>query len=461
MIKKFTAKWTLVHYFRLASLVVVIFGALVIGYSTGEQIKISIINEASKSTALYLDSFIVPNLQELETSEYPTAEHIELLRKQLTETNLGHHIVAIKVWDKNDRIVYSNTPALIGQVFPGADEFGPVWQGRVVSNISDLEDDENIEERKLYSRLLEIYVPVRKIGTHNVIAVAEFYQEVDALEAEIAAAQWQNWITVISSMAAIYLLLILFVQGAGNRIKRQETALQKQVLQLTEVVSQNNELDQRVRRASANTSALNENLLRRVGDKLHAGPIQDLSNALFQFDLASENELCQVAACNVDLLPVGKAMKSALEEICGITSGLSIPHLDRLTLPEIITSVVDEHEKRTGSNVYTKIGIIPDEVPVSVKIIFYRLIQEALNNGYRHARGAGQQVKADCQSNVLQLEISDEGPGFDVEQVAKGTERLGLAGMRERVESLGGRFSIASRINEGTKITAQLFLQSI
>lgn len=460
-LRNFFRNWTLVHYFRLTSLVVVALGALVIGSYIGEQIKTNIINETAASTALYLDSFIVPNLQELETSDSPTPEHVEVMNKQLTKTNLGRHIVAVKVWDKNNRIVYSNIPVLTGRVYPVADELEPAWKGKIVSQISDLEDDENIEERRSHSRLLEIYIPVRKIGTHEVIAVAEFYQEVEALEDEIAAAQWQNWITVIASMAVIYLLLIGFVQGAGNRIKRQEAALMNQVEQLQEVLSQNNELDQRVRRASANTAALNESLLKRVGDQLRAGPVQDLSHALLQFDLAtSENEICNVAVCNANLPPVGNAMKSALEEIQAITSGLGIPHLDKLTPSEIITRVVDEHKKRTGSNVYAKIGSIPDDIPLSVKITIYRLIQEALNNSYHHAKGAGQQVEADCQSNILHLEISDQGPGFDAEQVTKSTERLGLAGMRERVESLGGMFSIASQVNKGTIITAQLFLRN-
>jgi two-component system NarL family sensor kinase len=60
------------------------------------------------------------------------------------------------------------------------------------------------------------------------------------------------------------------------------------------------------------------------------------------------------------------------------------------------------------------------------------------------------------ESDLLLLEISDQGPGFALQPATLMTGHLGLTGMRERVESLGGTFSVKSEIGQGTQVTARL-----
>ena len=103
---------------------------------------------------------------------------------------------------------------------------------------------------------------------------------------------------------------------------------------------------------------------------------------------------------------------------------------------------------------------LPDQASLSIKITAYRLIQEALNNAYIHANGANQQVRVTYKTNQIQIEVSDKGPGFDVSRPIEWEKHIGLAGMRERVESMGGLFKIESKINGGTTIIAILFLQN-
>jgi signal transduction histidine kinase len=88
------------------------------------------------------------------------------------------------------------------------------------------------------------------------------------------------------------------------------------------------------------------------------------------------------------------------------------------------------------------------------------VIQESLNNSYRHAEGASQQIRAFMEQDRLALEISDDGPGFVPQSQGVSDGHLGLAGMRERVESLGGTFSVRSEIGKGTQVTACLALST-
>jgi signal transduction histidine kinase len=83
---------------------------------------------------------------------------------------------------------------------------------------------------------------------------------------------------------------------------------------------------------------------------------------------------------------------------------------------------------------------------VSAKICIYRFIQEALNNGFRHGGGVGQKVRQTLEKEQIVVEVEDEGPGFDPETPKPG--RLGLTGLRERIESLGGTFLVRSSKKE-------------
>lgn len=104
---------------------------------------------------------------------------------------------------------------------------------------------------------------------------------------------------------------------------------------------------------------------------------------------------------------------------------------------------------------------MPEQASLSVKITLYRVVQEALNNAYRHAAGAGQRVEARGLPGQIAIDISDQGPGFGPEQHEPPEEHLGIVGMRERVESLGGRFRIESAPGRGVRITAVLPLQEV
>ena len=464
----FATNLNLVQRFTIVSFVVMIFGMISIGRWVAEQIKIGVIKETAATTALYMDSFISPILQDLGSSPTLTPEHFEELGNLLNETDLGDQTVTIKIWSSDHHVLYSDTPLLMGRDFPTTEDLEESWQGEVAAEISNLEAEENVEEHKSYKSLLEIYSPVRLNGTNQIIAVTEFYQKVDVLEAEIIAAQEQSWIVVGATMFISYLLLIGFVQYASNTIEQQEADLKNHVERLTDLLARNEELNRRVRRAAANTTAFNERFLRRTSSELHDGPIQEIGLALARLErVKSQNDTCRLIDANykcTDHLPTAKtSLQTALDEIRSIATGLGLPQLEYFTLPEILTSVVRAHEKQTGTKVMLSMNELPERTPLEIKITAYRLIQEALNNAHNYAAGAGQQVRVRYQNNFVLIEISDKGPGFDVNRPVESGERehLGLAGMRERVESLGGSFKIESLKNQGTKVIAALSLQNI
>jgi signal transduction histidine kinase len=460
-IKTFFLGLTLSQRFMLASLVILLAGMLGIGAWVEQQIETGVIHRTGATNALYVDSFVAPKLQELGQSRDLLPEHIAALSWLLQNTPMGQQIVAFKVWDTRGRLLYSTDESIVGKTYPMHEGMLRARLGEVVSEVSPLEEVENAALGALHDRLLETYSPVWLSGTDQVIAVAEFYQSTAELEREIGILKRQSWLVVGLAILLIYLLLTGFVRRVSDTITRQQTELGQRVVQLTDLLSQNQELHERVRRAAASVALLNESYLRRVGSELHDGPAQDLGLSLLKLDaVIGKVEGNPDVPANGPVLEqlnrVAASLSNALKEMRAIAAGLSLPQLTELGLAETVVRVVRSHERRTGTQVELELGALPEQVSLPLKITVYRIIQEALNNAFRHANGAGQKVRVYSQADQLVVEISDTGPGFHPEQTGGWDGHLGLSGMRERVESLGGRFKIESGIGQGTQIFAYL-----
>ena len=103
---------------------------------------------------------------------------------------------------------------------------------------------------------------------------------------------------------------------------------------------------------------------------------------------------------------------------------------------------------------------LPEEASLPANITVYRFAQEALNNAYRHAAGLGQEARASYAAGQLCIEVRDHGPRFAGDPIDDCEQHLGLVGMRERVESLGGVFQIESALNCGTHVRARFTAQA-
>jgi PAS domain S-box-containing protein len=90
-------------------------------------------------------------------------------------------------------------------------------------------------------------------------------------------------------------------------------------------------------------------------------------------------------------------------------------------------------------------------LPSDVKVVFYRIAQEALNNISKHARATAVQISLTLQPGHAHMSLSDNGRGFDTSQVATG--RLGLSIMRERAEAVEATVCVESTPGEGTRVT--------
>ena len=240
-----TLSWS--QNFMLASFVILVAGMAGMGWWVGQQIETGVLHQTSANTALFVSSIVEPNLQELAHGDSIHPEHVMMLSRLMQDNGLGQHITTVKVWNKQGKIVYETESAEVGQVFAIDTDLAKALRGWVAADISTLAKPENANDRDRGQRRLVTYSPVRRAGSSDVIAAVEFYQTVDSLDRDVAAAQRNSWLIVGTAKITMYLLLAGFVRHANNRLKRQQGELSAQVVQLRAVLRQNEQLHDRVR----------------------------------------------------------------------------------------------------------------------------------------------------------------------------------------------------------------------
>jgi PAS domain S-box-containing protein len=134
--------------------------------------------------------------------------------------------------------------------------------------------------------------------------------------------------------------------------------------------------------------------------------------------------------------------------------------LDDLGLIAALHAFMEEFKKRTGIQVRFKTftsGRIK-QLNTDTSTMFYRVAQEALTNVARHARASLVEVNIEKLPAAICLKVRDNGKSFQAQRVMRSRRntRLGLIGMRERLEMVGGSFSIESAPGRGTTVRAQI-----
>jgi len=149
---------------------------------------------------------------------------------------------------------------------------------------------------------------------------------------------------------------------------------------------------------------------------------------------------------------VSDILTATIKEARAIMNNLHPSGLDELVLIAAVNWLLGEYQKSYPHiRVHQKIEVSEQDISEKLRIVIYRLLQEAFNNFAKHGRGDRIDLALSKSNNAFALTIQDNGQGFDVEKAKKG---LGLESMRERVELSGGDFQIASTIGQGTTIRA-------
>jgi PAS domain S-box-containing protein len=147
-------------------------------------------------------------------------------------------------------------------------------------------------------------------------------------------------------------------------------------------------------------------------------------------------------------------LDTTVKTVRRIASELRPTLLDDLGLVAAIEWHLEEFEKRSGISKEFKSSLTEVSIHDSMKIGLFRILQESLTNVARHSQAEKVNVGLDKNNGHIILKITDNGKGFDTNRTTKKT--LGLLGMKERTEMMGGEYHITSKPGEGTVVEVKV-----
>jgi two-component system sensor histidine kinase DegS len=251
----------------------------------------------------------------------------------------------------------------------------------------------------------------------------------------------RRWLTTITSVMVVVVPPVIVATAEIKRISdaRERRAREEKKRERVEVLRQ-------VLRAQ-------EGERKRIAQELHDGVAQTLlvtatlAHNLLESTAAAERSL------KTDLETVKENSLALVTEVRAICGGLRPSILDNLGLVSAIKWLADNTRQETGADVDLELAGQVYELGPEESLAVFRVVQEALKNVAKHAQASSVRVALRFHETALNVEIADNGRGFEVvDNVSRFavTGRLGLLGISERMEAIGGRLSVESAEGLGT-----------
>jgi signal transduction histidine kinase len=446
----------LASQFALAAALVIGTSMAVLGSWVAARIEKGVVEHAATNATLHLDSFVEPQLQTLVDGHQLSDEAERRLSALALRNNDGNSILSITIWGADGMIIFSTIPRLEGQRRLMPAKVSRAWLGQVEDKFEMVRPEDGAGGGAA-EPVLKIFAPIHHTGTARIIAVAEVHESAAQLQKDIARTRWQTGGVMALLSLAMLTTLSGIVRRGGQTITSQQKILSERVGELSSALARNEELQDRVLEANRRSTDTNDRFLRRIGAELHDGPVQLIALALLRLEglKPTGSPTAATPGNSEDFAAVESALRDALKEIRGMSSGLSLPKMEGSTISQVIDYAVKNHERRSRTRVALEFGAdLPKHTSPLLLTCLYRAVQEGLNNAVRHAGGKDQLVRIGVEGTHLVLEIADGGPGIS-EQPAVAvddTKGLGLKGLMDRVESLDGTFEVVSDPGQGTKL---------
>jgi signal transduction histidine kinase len=428
----------------------------IVGWLFGEIVSRDVIRNRAVSSALFMQSLTGPLVLDLATSPVLSKEAIRQLDGLLSDEASSQRFPHLEIWTPDGTIVYSRSDALIGKRFKPPEGLSRALNGEIAAQFADLSAGEHVT-RQFDTPYLEVYSPLRVPSSGQIIAVVEIHEQTAPLQEEVNGAWLRSW-ALVALATSIVMAGLFGIVHRGSRLIANQSAILKSRAEEAELASREVlRLKDRAQRASARVAELNEQFIRNIGADLHDGPSQHLSFIALQIEKLRRAD--STGARERVIRTIAQAIDDALRELRAIAKQLLLPELENLELAGIVERVTKLHRARTGKA--TVVEVIGDVPPLTnaVKICVFRFLQECLNNAQRYAGSHGLTIRCSYTEAKLKVAVSNSGPPSTFSAPLRDpSDTLGLFGLRERIESLGGFLQICPLRDGGMRIEMQLDL---
>jgi len=254
--------------------------------------------------------------------------------------------------------------------------------------------------------------------------------------------------------------------SASNRqlrkeiLRRQfvEERLRKSQQNSGTLLKESRDLQEQLRHLSHQIMSAQEEERRKISRELHDVIAQVLTGINVQLSSLKTEAALNTSGLNRKIARTQRLVERSVDIVHRFARNLRPAVLDDLGLIPALHSYLKGFARETGLRVSLTAFAKVEALDSSRRTVLYRVAQEALTNVARHAEASRVSVSIEKHRNDVRMQIKDDGKSFDVERAlqVRRSKRLGLLGMRERVEMVGGQLTIESAPGHGTTIEAQI-----
>jgi len=243
-----------------------------------------------------------------------------------------------------------------------------------------------------------------------------------------------------------------------TRRREVEAALKKSEKHHLLLLNQSRQMQEHLRHLTRKILTAQEDERREISRELHDEIAQTLTGINVRLANLKREAVVNTKGLKGKIAGTQRLVQKSVKIVHRFARRLRPALLDDLGLIPALSSFINGMQDRTKLPI--KLTTIPElqHLDVRKRTVFYRVAQEALTNVVRHAEARTAQVVFKKRRQSVLMEISDNGKSFNVHYVllARGKKHLGVLGMRERVEMVGGTFKIESSAGRGTRVSAEI-----
>ncbi len=198
---------------------------------------------------------------------------------------------------------------------------------------------------------------------------------------------------------------------------------------------------------------------KRVARELHDETTQSILGLIMKLEAATDIPDSDIKRIKSTIDNVKELAADTLDNVHKLIFDLRPSVLDDLGLLSAIHWYAQNRLGETGIKVRLEVTGTEKELPPQIETALFRVVQEAITNIAKHAQAQNTLIHVEYKAHTISIEIEDDGLGLDTDKLSPQfgeSHGLGLLGMKERVELLGGTFKIESQPDAGTEITIEV-----
>jgi len=246
------------------------------------------------------------------------------------------------------------------------------------------------------------------------------------------------------------------------RRRRVEQALRKSERQQRRSLGKSRQMHERLRQLSRQVLAAQEEERKRISRELHDVIAQTLTGINVRLAALKREAALDPSGLVRSIARTQELVGKSLDVVHEFARELRPAMLDELGLIPALRALLRSFTERTGVRAHLTAFAGVETLDMARRTALFRVAQESLVNVARHAQATRVDVSIEKRSDGIRMRLADDGKSFPVKRVmdSRGTKRLGLLGMRERLEMVGGTFHVESAPGKGTAIEARIPLRS-